>query len=212
MLGDEASVASIDPPEGSAQADHCARWYPIARDQVLEAHEWSFALRRIDLAQVAMPYTQWAYAYALPDDCLKLFAVLPKDATDDYTFGTPFPAPSYYAFPPRPQTQGYVPQDFTTEGDEDGNIVVYTNVPEAVARYVVRIDDPTKFPPLVVQSIATLLSSYLAGPVIKGTEGIRVGQAQLTLAGTALSRAITADGQRRQVRPEPVTSWMAGRH
>ena len=31
-LGDSATVATIDPPEGSAQAEHCARFYPIARD------------------------------------------------------------------------------------------------------------------------------------------------------------------------------------
>ena len=31
-LGDSATVASIDPPEGSAQAEHCARFYPMVRD------------------------------------------------------------------------------------------------------------------------------------------------------------------------------------
>lgn len=37
-LGDNATVASIDPPEGSAQAEHCARFYAIARDSLLEMH------------------------------------------------------------------------------------------------------------------------------------------------------------------------------
>ena len=45
-LGDTATVASIDPPEGSAQAEHCARFYPIARDALLEKHDWSWATRR----------------------------------------------------------------------------------------------------------------------------------------------------------------------
>ncbi len=35
-LGDDATVASIDPPEGSAQAEHCQRFYPIARDTLLQ--------------------------------------------------------------------------------------------------------------------------------------------------------------------------------
>ena len=45
-LGDSATVASIDPPEGSAQSEHCARFYPIARDALLEMHAWKFATRR----------------------------------------------------------------------------------------------------------------------------------------------------------------------
>ena len=35
-LGDNATVASLNPPEGSVQAQHCARFYPIARDALLE--------------------------------------------------------------------------------------------------------------------------------------------------------------------------------
>ena len=31
-LGDDATIASIKPPEGSAQAEKSARFYPIARD------------------------------------------------------------------------------------------------------------------------------------------------------------------------------------
>ena len=44
-LGDNATVSSISPPEGSAQAEHCARFYPIARDALLEMHNWNFAMR-----------------------------------------------------------------------------------------------------------------------------------------------------------------------
>ena len=46
-LGDDATVASIDPPEGSAQAEQCARFYSIARDTMLEMHDWRFATKRV---------------------------------------------------------------------------------------------------------------------------------------------------------------------
>ena len=49
-LGDTATVASIDPPEGSAQAEHCSRFYPVARDAMLELFNWKFATRRATLA------------------------------------------------------------------------------------------------------------------------------------------------------------------
>lgn len=45
-LGDSATVSSIDPPEGSAQAEHCARFYPVALGLLLEAHPWNFATKR----------------------------------------------------------------------------------------------------------------------------------------------------------------------
>ena len=51
-LGENGTVASIDPPEGSAQAVHLARFYPIARDALQEAYPWNFCTRRITPAIV----------------------------------------------------------------------------------------------------------------------------------------------------------------
>ena len=61
-LGDAATVVSIDPPEGSAQAEHCAMFYPMARDTLLAQHPWGFAQRRVRPARLAA-------GYLLPDDC-----------------------------------------------------------------------------------------------------------------------------------------------
>jgi hypothetical protein len=54
-LGDEANVASIDPPEESVQAEHAAMFYPIARDAMLEMGDYKFSRRRITGATVTMP-------------------------------------------------------------------------------------------------------------------------------------------------------------
>ena len=59
-LGDEASVVTIDPPEGSPQADHCARFYPIARDSGLQMTAASFGHRRAGLGLVAAAPPAWA--------------------------------------------------------------------------------------------------------------------------------------------------------
>jgi len=210
-LGDEATVASIDPPEGSAQADHCARWYPIARDMLLQEHTWSFATRRIQLAQVAYPYTSWQYAYAKPDDCLKFFAVLPPDAPNDYYAGVP--PLSRQPFDTRPiPAVSYVPQDFATEIDEDGNDIIVTNQDQAVGRYVIRVEDTTRFSPIFVEALARLLASYLAGPIIKGAEGRQESTGQYNAYLVAKARAVQADGVQRQVRPQQIVPWMAGRN
>ena len=68
-LGDGATVASIDPPEGSAQAQHCARFYPIALKLMLESHQWNFITRRDYLAVVQDCYFKdWRFVYAYPSD------------------------------------------------------------------------------------------------------------------------------------------------
>lgn len=209
-LGDEATVASIDPPEGSAQADHCARWYPTARDQALQAHTWSFAMRRIALANVGYTYPMWQYAYARPDDCLKFFAVLPPEANDDYSIGTPLPARVPFGETVFPAV-AYVPRDFELETDADGGVIILTNQPEAIGRYTVRITDTTKFSPAFEETVVRLLASYIAGPIIKGAEGRAESKGQFQLYQIALAAAVAQDAMQRQVRPQHAVPWMAGR-
>lgn len=75
-LGDEATYSSIAPPEGSAQAEHCARFYPVARDALLEAHAWTFATTRARSRRRRTRPAGWLYAYARPNESMCLLAVL----------------------------------------------------------------------------------------------------------------------------------------
>jgi hypothetical protein len=156
-LGDEATVTSINPPEGSSQAEHCERFYPIARDTVLEAHEWGFATRRMALvARTEEPPASWGYIYQRPNNCLRVIAVLQEGAPDD--------------------TNG---EEFIEETIEDDVRVIYAKVEDAQLRYIRLVEDTTKYSALVVNAIARLLASMLAGPIIKGTEGMKVGASHL---------------------------------
>ena len=114
-IGDDATVSSIDPPEGSAQAEHCKRFYAIARDTMLQMHNWNFASKRISLAQVTNPITEWLYAYAAPSDMSVAVSILASDAGDDYSArfvptDTPF-------FPPVVAAGQYTPQPYSIEVD-----------------------------------------------------------------------------------------------
>lgn len=176
-LGDTATVASIDPPEGSAQAEHCARFYPIARDMLLQAHGWNFATRRIQLAQLSeVPYG-WTYAYTRPDGALDVFDIQFPNTVD---FGT--------------NSQPYV-----CEVDADGNEVIYTDVENAVARYIVQVTDTTKFPPLFTLALSWQLAGMLAGPVLKGDVGAAEAKRCAQMAQAYLSEAKVADSRQRRV-------------
>ena len=43
-LGDSATVSSINPPEGSAQAEHCARFYPTTLATLFGTPTWAMAI------------------------------------------------------------------------------------------------------------------------------------------------------------------------
>lgn len=212
-LGDDATVASIDPPEGSAQAEHCQRFYPIARDTLLQMHNWSFASRRVSLAQVTMPYTMWKYAYACPGDMMTAVAVLPPAAENDYAVRA-YPADRYgWGWINTPFVAGgtYVPQEYQIETDTAGNKVIYTNQENALLRYQALVTDPTKFDPLFSNALAWHLASMLAGPVVKGSEGAQEGRRCAQMAAAYIQQARTSDASQRDVKPQHITPWVSGR-
>lgn len=200
-LGDEAQVISITPPDGTVQAAHCARYYPIARDAVLQAYPWTFATRRATLAEIVNPTPDdWAYAYALPAGCLRPLGAL--------TPGTP--AVNLGAGETDTGSFPYV-----LETGSNGGLVLYTNTQTAVLRYIALVTDTTKFPPLVVLAIARLLASYLAGPILKGDTGMKVAQGMLKIFEVEFAQAAGADARigRRdlsQYRPAWITARSIG--
>lgn len=173
-LGDSANISDFD--EGSAQADHCRRFYPIARDALFEMHDWSFATRRVALALISdPPDATWEFAYAIPNGYIKAIAVLAEDADDD---------------------QG---QRFDIEADDEGNRIVFTNVENAIMRYVKRIEDTARFSPLFVNALSRLLASYVAGPLIKGSEGATMASQQYKTFVLELGAAAGSDSNSRHV-------------
>ena len=208
-LGDTATISSISPPEGSAQAEHCARFYPIARDALLELHAWGFATKRVALASLGSGWPEWQYCYALPSDALNVLAVLPPNATDDYSVGINYS----YSQTGNPLSGGgiYQPQPFNCETLEDGTVVVYTNQADAVLRYTAYVEDTTVFSPLFVVTLSWLLASYLAGPVIKGEQGSAESKRCLLMSQQMLAKAAASDANQRRTVVSQQTPWMVGR-
>ena len=182
-IGDSATVSNLTPPEGSAQATHCARFYPMARDSLLELHDWAFATRRATLALLSdAPAFGYAYAYQAPNDMLKARFVV-----DPSLPGTPV--------------------DFVVE-DDGTNKTILTDQANAAMLYTMRVTDTGKFPPLVEMALSWLLSAYLAGPIIKGNEGTRTGDAMreraMALADIAATSSANASSTSQDFQPSSV--------
>lgn len=158
LLGQRAEVIAIAPPDGSAEAQLCGRFYPMARDEMLEVHPWTFAMRRLAMAPLTNDRPSWAYAYQIPSDCLKPRSVLQNYACDDA-----------------------VTEDFIVETSDTGTKVLYTNCPEATLRYTRSVTDTTRFTPMFVAALGRLLATKMAGAIIKGSEGMQVAQSHTKL-------------------------------
>lgn len=192
-LGEIPNLSSIDPPEGSAHAEKCARFYPIARDVALEMRNWSFALKRVKLATLPNDNTRWTFRYRRPSDCLRPIAIPQPDLGYAGVFSV----------------QGDVlarqmnSADFTTEQDS-----IYTDAPEAELQYLFRVTDTTKFPPLFTSAVAWLLASYLAGAITRDMD-VKQWAYQMFEQQLSLSAQSVANGS--QTTNTHTAAWMRNR-
>jgi hypothetical protein len=166
-LGADAVVVALSPPDGSVESGHCARFLPIARRAALADYDWSFARKRVDLAELVNDSSDWLYKYQLPADCLR-----PRRVMATATLGFPDKAGA----------------DYDVEGD-----ALYTNQSTAALLYTRDVTDTTKYPADFVTGLAMVIAGYLAGPIIKGTEGIKIGDAWMQRGTAALRQATVSD-------------------
>ena len=186
-IGSDATISSINPPDGSVEAGYCATFYDLARTELLEPGNWSFSLKRATLAEVTNESTTWAYAYAKPSDCLRPLRVL---GTGSWL--TTFTEDLYTALDDGNSA------NFTVEGQ-----VIYTNDPEAVLVYVQDVTDTGKFSASFTSALSFNLASYLAGPILKGSDGAKLGDAmrQRAFNAAALSAAASANASSESAQP-----------
>jgi len=190
-FGDAANVLSIDPPDGSVQAEKCAQFYPVARDATQEAFEWAFCTRRANLVQITNPLSSWVYAYALPNKFLQAWRVLLPGEIDESN------------------TQAY-----KLETSNAGAFVLYTNVENASLVYAHQETNTGRFSALYTDALSWLLASYTAGPILKGKTGVAAQESAYRMHVAMLARAAAADANQHlepNAYAEHRPSWISDR-
>lgn len=165
-LGSDNVISSIDPPDGSTEAGYCKRFYPLARKEMIEGFVWPFAQKRALLAEVTNNSMVWSYAYALPSDCLRPVRVL--------TFAQLHSLLLELDVTNQPMAMLFDESKSALYEIEDG--VLYTHEAEATLLYLRDVVDTTKFTPTFTSALSYLVASYLAGPIIRGAEGVNAAQ------------------------------------
>ena len=218
-LGDEANIVSISPPDQSAQAGYCARFYPMSLAAVLDEHNWGFNSKLVVLALTTNPSSLWDYCYEVPSDMISVIALYDSTAVGDVNYGG-FPSnattSSIYgdgckaSYLNRLATHGNQ-QDYSVESDTDGNIVLYANQQSAMLKYAAYTTNTAVFPPSFIDALAWKLASNLAGIMLKGDIGVSASMKCMQAYAMALRAAKDSDSQNRKVFPIPAPAGIAAR-
>lgn len=164
-IGITRFINDIDPMiDDSQEAALCNLLYEQVRDEMLQDYIWPFNSRRIALAEVASPPSNWTYQYRYPTDCLTARAITVQ--------GIKYPRPD-------------IRIEFEISSDSQGRLIL-CDMYQAELIYGARIDDTSLFSPLFMNALSWYLSARLA--VALNVPAATLGNAQ-SQAMAALSRA-----------------------
>ena len=139
-----------DLSEATEEARKCDLFYDIARTQALEAHDWNFARRRQELAlSGGTPPIEWTYEYLRPADLIKARRI-------QHPLGHEADA---IAFEMGMDSTGKLP-------------VVYMDEQTPVLVYTWNQEDVEVFTTHFVLLLATVLASYIVGPLTRDAKKI----------------------------------------
>jgi hypothetical protein len=134
-LGERAAISQ--PNEQSAAAAVCRLHYDTTRDTLLASHDWTFARRRVSLADLGSPPQLWAYRYQLPSDCIRDRRITPA------------------------MTGQAVRYEMASDKDAQGGDiqVLYTDLSPAELVYTARVTNTELYPPMFVEALAWSLAA-----------------------------------------------------
>ncbi|MGE9985289.1 hypothetical protein [Desulfovibrio sp. SGI.169] len=180
------SVAS--ERENTPEALQCRLYWDSARRQVLRDFPWCFAQRRVWLARLPPPEgfeREFRFAYALPDDCLKVHEV---------------------------RHEGIAPRPFslaqnTTDAAGSGVFLV-TDAARALLLYTGDVRNSRLFDDLFAHMLSRKLAALVAVPLLKNNSQKVAELEKLYAESLPQARQATAS-ERRESAPDD--AWLTAR-
>lgn len=131
-----APIESMD--EASEAARACNQYYDFVRRNVLRKYPWTFATRRVTLAQIDETPPDYKYAYRYPSDALALRKMYNK---------------SYCGLPEKNQ--------YKILSDTEGK-TIYTDIEAANIEYTTDVDDVSLFDDEFIEALGWKLAAEIA--------------------------------------------------
>jgi len=179
----ETQISNLDDDTGTT-AIQCRIHYDVAREFVLADHHWNFAKKRVVLADIGSPPTNWAYRYDYPSDCLKM-----REIERITRKGLPIP--------------------FRIEDDgSDAGLCIVTDRDEATGIYTYNVKNVSLFSASFVAAFGWYLASELA-PALTGD--MKKQEAILQVYRNYMRAAQATDSDEGSMDPELDSPWERAR-
>lgn len=172
--------------ERSVNAETCRAHWDQARDYALSDFPWTFARRRVVLAETGTPPSTWAHCYAYPSDCLFAMAlVLPGVRVPRWDQRPPF--------------------ELGSDGEQT---LIYTDLEQAELIYTSRVEDPNRYGAMFMDVAGWALAELIAIPLSAKPELVAASQKGYERAKSKAAAKMLAEGQDG---PEPECDLLAAR-
>ena len=175
-IGDRGSIQSLNPSDGSKQADACSQLYSYVFNALARTAPWNCLRKQATLSLIAaatgtpenptgddypQPPTPYLYSYALPSDCLMVRYLVPSLPAGSGS-GTPQTTASIAAATTFPGVgQIYFAVAYDTDSSDNPIQVILTNQSQAQAVYTVNQSNPTIWDSLFQDAFTASLAAYL---------------------------------------------------
>lgn len=183
-IGDNTNVENFD--QKGAAPSQLKIWYNPARIAALEAYDWTFARKRIQMATHGQPADgqEYCFRYDYPNDML---------------------TPRYIV---NPAGKGKPPVPYAIEDAGDGTRSVVTNLDQAKMVYTSNVTDPSMWPMHFIQALSYQLAFLIAWPL---TKKVNVQDRMDKAWDRALIRSKARDINQEMREPEPDADWTQDR-
>lgn len=178
----------MDIDEASESASKIRTVYEHVRNAVFAEHPWNFCSEDVQLgALLTKPLINYAYAYALPTELVRLNEVYDSHGNR------------------------LEPGDYKVVKDN----MLYCNVSPVIINYNIIVEDETKFPPLFVQALAAKLAFEICYSVT-GSRTLQADMWELYNHKIAMSKNQNAVENNKQTLKENVEEfgddWIGARY
>ncbi|UPY96262.1 MULTISPECIES: hypothetical protein [Pectobacterium] len=185
-LGISRSINSLT--EQSKEAGACSLHYEPARDAVLSDFPWSFATKRVALADLNSAPSDWQYAYRYPTDCMRVIEIM--------TPGTRTPTACQRI-------------EYATGSDADGTgKLIYTDEPNAWLKYVGKVIDTNMFDAIFRDALAWRMAGEMA---MQLGGNANLGQFAMQMYGQVLMSSASRSMEESQEAQPPIDPFTAAR-
>jgi hypothetical protein len=178
--------------DSSPQGVACNDWYAVDRDAFVQEAQWTFARVSLVLTPITYPDNNWAYAYAYPQDCLKIDRLkLPEllgGTINAPSIPNTFPTGLSYI-----NNEDEVPMEkaviLDVNNKPTGQFALLCNLPSAILVYTRQIEDPNMWPPTFLKAFTLYLALDLAGSLNASPQVIQTIESRLQEARAIAKRA-----------------------